>query len=523
MQGFVTVETSLGKLRGFEHAGITSFLGVRYAEAPVGDLRFKPAVYKKSWHGTEEALSFGPVSMQPDTRVGAQTEERMEIMRKMYPKGGNPLEGNHMSEDSLFLNVWSSNVNPSTLKPVMVWLHGGGFVQGAGSIGLYEGDNLAKLGDVVVVTLNHRLGIWGFMPLELAPGDEFAGSANAGMTDIVMALRWVKHNIASMGGDPNNVTIFGQSGGGVKVSTLMAMPSARGLFHKGISMSGPGIRANTAETAANLRERVFSAAATRKPKEIQNLTRAQIVELAETLSKSDGNMLSTDPQPTMGGLMAFAPSIDALLPEHPFDPAPNSANDMIPMIAGYTTHDPSFLLVDDPNYKGFRFDQVEVWADKLCGAKGPVVFAEYKSRFPDENPQRLMSRILSDALFGVSEVLIAERKSLQSAPVYAYEFAYETDVYPELLGASHSMDLAFVFNNVGRSPFAGTKADRFEVAKNMALAFARFAHTGDPSHAGIPTWPQFNLKTRATMVIDSSFSVKSGNPSSEMPQITLGG
>lgn len=519
MQGYVTVETSLGKLRGFEHAGISSFLGVRYAEPPTGALRFKPAVDKRPWDGVVDALAFGSVSMQPDTRLGANTKERMEIMKLMYPKGGNPLEANNMSEDSLFLNIWTPKISSTELKPVMVWLHGGGFVQGAGSIGLYEGDNLAELGDVVVVTLNHRLGIWGFLPLEISEGDDFVGSANAGMTDIVKALEWINKNISAFGGNPENVTIFGQSGGGVKVSTLMAMPSAAGLFHKAISMSGPGIRAMSKDRAKTLREQVFAAAGTSNPGDLQKLPAAEIEKIAAIVSVSSGNIMSTDPKQDLGGLMAFAPSIDGLLPEHPFDPGPNPRNDAIPMIAGYTTHDPSFLMVDDPNFKGFTHADMTIWSAKLFGeTKGPTVLASYREKYPEENAQRLAARILSDSVFGVSEVIIAERKSQQSAPVYAYEFAFETGIYPELLGSSHSSDLAFVFYNVGKSPFAGSKNERFEVSRRFAKAFARFAHTGNPNHADIPEWPEYDASRRSTMVIDSKFEVRSGlNPEEVTP------
>jgi para-nitrobenzyl esterase len=523
MQGYETIETTLGKIRGFSHDGVTSFLGVRYAEPPVADLRFKPPVAKAAWSGVADALAFGSPSMQIDTRLDARSQERKSIMRKMYPKGGNPLEGYTPSEDCLFLNIWVPESAKDKKLPVMVWLHGGGWAQGSGSIGLYEGDNLAALGDVVVVTVTHRLGLFGYLPLSLEAGDEFAGSENAGSLDILEALRYVKANIAAFGGDPENVTVFGQSGGGGKVATLMAMPAAEGLFHKGIMMSGPMIELASPAKVKKLQERLFELAGTRDPKEIQALSAERLDELTYELSVSTGNMMSLDPKPGEGGLLTFMPSVDGHhIPAHPFTPSAHAFVDDVPLLVGYTTHDPSFLLIDDPGWSGLSYEGVKKWCSKLYPSNGDKIYERYLENAPaGESPQLMASRLMSDAIFGYGAIVIADKKSEQSAPVFSYEFAYQADYYPGLLGASHSLDLPFVFYNVERSPFSGTDPRRVEVSRNMALAWTNFAHTGNPSHKAIPAWEAYDPESRKTMIIDTEFKLVQGKAQNELPSASL--
>lgn len=525
MQGYVTIDTDAGMLRGFEHAGVTSFLGVPYAAPPVGELRFKPTRPLQPWEGVRDALSFGPAAMQPDTRVDAHTPERMAIMKFMYPKGGHPLEGSPTSEDCLYLNVWTPGVDDGVRRPVMVWLHGGGFVQGSGSIGMYEGDHLAELADVVVVTLNHRLGVFGYMPSDASDGTEFRGSVNAGMADIVEALRWVQRNIAACGGDPDNVTLFGQSGGGVKISTLMAMPSAQGLFHKAILMSGPGLRVGTMPEVVRLREPLLAAAGVSSLEELQALPAQAVLDAASSLASGDNGPFAVDPKPRTGdmALLMFRPALDGVLvTRHPMDPAPDDSVDDIPVLVGFCTHDPSFLLIDDPDYRDFSEHGLKNYFTRVLGGEGSTWYGRYRAEFPSETPQLLLSRFLADAMFGSGSIAIAERKCRQSAPVFCYEFSYRSNFYPGLMGASHSMDLPFVFFNVDRSPFSGTDPERLVVSRNMALAWASFARFGSPAHSGIPYWPEYNPESRATMVIDTSWVVKQGPRSSDLFAFGLG-
>lgn len=525
MQGYVTIETSEGLLRGFEHAGITSFLGVPYAAPPVGPLRFRLPQEPAPWTGTRDAISFASAAMQPDTRCDAHTPERMAIMKLMYPKGGHPLEGYPMSEDCLYLNVWTPGVNDGVKRPVMVWLHGGGFVQGSGSIGMYEGDHLAELADVVVVTLNHRLGVFGFMPSDTSDGEAFLGSVNAGMEDIAVALRWVQRNIAACGGDPDNVTLFGQSGGGVKASMLMAMPSAQGLFHKVIAMSGPGLRAGEVDQAAALRQRLLGSAGVTSLAELQDLPAEAVLDAANRLASGDNGPFAVNPKPRRGemGLMMFRPVLDGhVLPHHPFDPAPPAAADAVPMLIGFCTHDPSFLLIDDPDYRDLTEQGLAKYFARVMPDRAEELLAQYRAIAPTETPQLRLSRFLSHAMFGSGSIAIADRKSQQSAPVFAYEFAYGANMYPGLLGASHSMDLPFAFYNVDRSPFSGTDPERLEVSRRMALAWASFARFGSPSHSDIPYWPQYDPDGRATMVIDTDWRLKQGPRLQDLTSFGLG-
>lgn len=525
MQGNVTIETSEGRLRGFEHAGITSFLGVPYAAPPVGALRFRLPQDPQPWEGTRDALYFGPPAMQPDTRCDAYTPERMEIMKLMYPKGGHPLEGYPMSEDCLYLNVWTPGVGDGVKRPVMVWLHGGGFVQGSGSIGMYEGDHLAELADVVVVTLNHRLGVFGFMPSQESDGEAFVGSVNAGMSDIVAALRWVQRNIAACGGDPDNVTLFGQSGGGVKASTLMAMPSAEGLFHKVIAMSGPGLRVGEMEQGLALRSRLLEAAGADSLHALQDLSAEQVLEAANGLASGDNGPFAVNPKPRRSdmALMMFRPMLDGVvIPRHPLDPAPPPSADGIPMLLGFCTHDPSFLLINDPDYRDLTDAGLSKYFARVMPERAEELHAQYRAIAPTETPQLRLSRFMAHAMFGSGSIAIADRKSQQSAPVFAYEFSYGANVYPGLLGASHSMDLPFAFYNVDRSPFSGTDPDRLNLSRNMALALASFARFGDPSHSGIPYWPAYDPEGRATMVIDVDWRLKQGPRLEDLTSFGLG-
>lgn len=525
MQGYVTIETNTGLLRGFEHAGISSFLGVPYAQPPIGELRFKPTLPMQPWTGVRDALYFGCAAMQPDTRVDAHTPERMAMMRLMYPKGGHPLEGSPMSEDCLFLNVWTPGVDDGVKRPVMVWLHGGGFVQGSGSIGLYEGDQLAELADVVVVTVNHRLGVFGFMPSDDSDGPDFRGSVNAGMADIVEALRWVQQNIAACGGDPDNVTLFGQSGGGVKATTLMAMPTAHGLFHKAIVMSGPGLRAGTLEAAAPLRARLLEAAGVTSLGELQSLPPEAVLAAAGSLASGDNGPFALDPKPRQSdmALMMFRPVLDEfLITRHPMDPAPDESVAEIPMLVGFCTHDPSFLLIDDPDYRDFSEHGLKHYFERVMPRRAAELHAQYRADYPTDTPQLLLSRFLAHAMFGSGTIAIADRKSKQSAPVFAYEFSYEANMYPGLLGSSHSMDLPFAFYNVNRSPFSGTDPGRLLVSRNMALAWASFARFGHPGHAGIPHWPEYTQDSRSTMVIDTAWRVKEGPRFEDLAAFGLG-
>ena len=290
MTDATVVKTTAGAVRGARDGGIEIFKGIPYAAPPVGPLRFRRPAPAAPWDGVRDALEFGPSCPQPPER----------------PEGWAPEPS--LSEDCLYLNVWTPGTGEGERRPVMVWMHGGGYSIGSGSWPVYDGTALARRGDTVVVTLNHRLGILGYLHLKELAGPEFASSGNAGMLDLVAALEWVRDNIAAFGGDPGKVTIFGESGGGAKVSTLIAMPAARGLFHRAAIQSGPGLRVKPPEQAAEL-ARTIAGEICGGAFDLQKMQAAPVERLREAQGKLGRS-----------AVFAFSPVLDPeVIPEHPGD------------------------------------------------------------------------------------------------------------------------------------------------------------------------------------------------------------
>ncbi|WP_187264911.1 carboxylesterase/lipase family protein [Homoserinibacter sp. GY 40078] len=516
MQRNVEVTTRHGRLRGVEHRGAVSFLGVPYGASTGGANRFRPPQPVEPWEGVRDATVFGPAAPQNDTRLTADGTW-IDVITMMYPRTGSPTEGGAMSEDCLVLNVWTPAVDTEK-RPVMVWLHGGGFAHGTGSEMLFNGDELAPLGDVVVVTLNHRLGILGYLPLDLAD-PEFAHSGVAGMLDIVQALEWVRDNISAFGGDPDNVTVFGQSGGGAKVSVLHAMPAARGLFHKAIVQSGAMLRRPPAEQSRRLIDAVLAEAgiAPDEAHRLADVPLERLLEIQEQLTNL-GAAFSLDGEAEHGEpSLMFAPTEDeAHLPDAPFHPL-QDGTDAIPMLVGYTSHDASLLLCNDPDYRDYTRERLLARL-ALSNDDPEAELAKWEAAYPDEPPRLLLARIVTDESFRPAVLRLAEVKSQQSAPVWSYEFGYQTPIFDNLLGSPHSLDLPFVFRTVGRSPFAGDNADRHQVSTDMALAWTSFARSGDPNHPGIPEWRPFGV-ARSTMLIDTVWREYSTH---EIPELQPG-
>ena len=473
---FVEVETTNGRIRGIRFRGVSEFLGIPYGASTTGAQRFAPPAPPERWSGARDMMSFGDAAPQFDGRL-TDSGSMLDVHPHMYPKGGNTLDGARMSEDCLVLNVWSPGVGETAPRPVMVWLHGGGFLFGTGGSLLYHGDQLAGRGDVVVVTVNHRLGIHGFLALEYIDPEQFPHAGNVGMLDIVQALEWVRDNIAAFGGDPNNVTVFGQSGGGLKVNALMAMPRARGLFHKAINQSGPGMRVSEpadAEAEAHSALRILGLS----PRDAGKLRELSMWDLLAL----QGQLLQSVAQPFGGSggasknasaMMPLQPHLDPdVLPQHPFADGPNPAMASAPLLVGYASHDASLLLCSDPAFATLTADDVRRRVEAAYGASGLERLAYWNTTVPDEPPRLRYARVVTDATFRERAISIAEAKATQPAPVFLYEFAYQTPLYNGLLGCPHSLDLPFVFRNVDRTTFGGGRDDRIEVSNNMALAWA---------------------------------------------------
>ncbi|CAG5067495.1 Para-nitrobenzyl esterase [Dyadobacter sp. CECT 9623] len=499
--GFVEVELAPGKLRGVRHNGVNIFRGVPYGGKVSGDRRFRRPAPVEPWTGVRSSV-FGAPSMQP-------------------PRHNEPAP----AEDCLFLNVWTP-ANDNRKRPVMFYNHGGGFVIGSGASQSQDGSNLARNFDVVVVQTNHRLGLLGFLYLDEIAGDEYAGSGNMGMLDIVDGLKWVHENIAQFGGDPNNVMIFGESGGGAKTSCLYAMPSAAPYFNKASIESGPGVRMTPKETAAEttallLRELNIA------PKDWRKLLDVPAADLLAIQNKlpSVPPFIDKDnkekPQPGAGG---FGPVVDGkVLPIHPFDPAAPDISKNKPLLVGWNEDEYNFFIWQrkEVDLVKIDFEGLQKKLETFHGADTEKMISTYRKTMPDASAIDVLVAITSIAMMGLGSIDIAEKKVQQNgAPVYLYNFGYKSEKkildtdYP--MGTPHAMDISFKFNNEvppkdpsqpSESFFGGSKPERFVASHHFAELWTTFARTGKPAAKDVPEWPAYNMKDRPTMRIDTKCEV----------------
>jgi para-nitrobenzyl esterase len=492
-------QTAHGAVSGARERGVLAFRGVPYGATTEGRGRFRPAS-PPSWTGTRDATTFGPTAPPGLAALGVPDEHL-----GLFGEGMTVLPS--PGEDCLVLNVWTSALDAGT-RPVMVWLHGGGFTGGSGTS--YDGAGLASRGDVVVVTLNHRLGLLGFLYLDRLAPDLYAGSGLVGMLDIVTALEWIRDNIGRFGGDPSNVTVFGYSGGGLKVSTLLAMPAAHGLFHKAIVQSGPYLRAVDPDRATEVAERVLTDL---------GLTTGRIAELHDvplgSVMQSQANVVrELEARPAgykagvtaSGTLWELGPVVDGVgLPQHPFDPAASPLASDVPVIIGHNRHEAAmFLLSRYANDDDVTADELRRVAGVFRGDIAADLVALYARTRPTAKPSDLLDALIATDAMWLDSVRLAERKAAGgSSPVFMYQFAYESDVLGGRLGAGHGMEVPFVFDDVETAPTAGTRPDRFELARVMSEAWVRFATYGDPNHPGLPTWTPYSAADRSAMVFDS--------------------
>jgi para-nitrobenzyl esterase len=475
-----TVDTSAGKIRGLVIDKVNAFKGIPYGAPTAGDRRFMPPAKPEPWAGIKETVEWGAEAPQVSPH-GEIPEVRATI----------PATG--MSEDCLRLNVWTNGFGRNDKRPVMVWLHGGGFTSGNGSYTIYDGANLARKRDVVSVTLNHRLNSFGFLHLADLGGAKFAGASNAGMLDIVAALQWVHENIANFGGDPGNVTIFGQSGGAGKVSTLLAMPGAKGLFHRAIVQSGSNLRGVTREDAT---------------KSAQALMAKLNIKTADELQKVPIDQLIQATTGTQG--LRLAPVLDGKsLTRDPFSPdAPPMSAD-VPVLLGTVETEVTFF----PNTQMDPIDDTALLARVKQAARVDDAQAEhlidlYKKGRPGVSNIDVALILESDTRFRPAVVTEAELKSAQKAPVYMYYFTWRSPVRDGKLKTFHTLEIPFVTDNVDNAQsMTGTGQDRYALQDKMSAAWAAFARTGNPNHKGLPNWPKFNPMQRATMIFNSECKV----------------
>jgi para-nitrobenzyl esterase len=475
---FPVVETAHGRVRGIDVAGIKTFRGVRYGADTSGPNRFMPPAKPRAWSGVVDAFAYGPAAPQ---MPGDPTDPYTQAVEwDSHVKSG-------IGEDCLRLNVWTPAVNAGGARPVFFYIHGGGFTSGSGGFP-FDGDPLARLGDVVVVTVNHRLGPLGYLDLGRAGGGpRLARAGVVGMLDLVAALEWVRDNVGRFGGDPGNVTICGQSGGGAKVSTLMVMPSAAGLFHKAAVQSGSTLTLRSREESGERASRLLRELGvdTSRLDELQKLPWTAFVE-------AEANA-------------GFGPIVDgAVVPADPFDPVAPGISADVPMIIGYTREDSGVRALAAA---ALTPDQLESWVRETYADDAQRILAAYRKVYPNATPHQIQARVRTDANTGRRAIAMAERKSAQNAgPAYLYVVAWPSPAFEGRFGAIHGVDLGLPFGNP-RNPIAGNTAEARSMADVVGSAFVAFATTGDPNCDRVPPWPAYDLESRAAMIFDSECRV----------------
>ena len=493
------VEISAGKLRGISAAGIYSFKGIPYGDSPTGRNRFMQPEPAQPWVGVRDALAYAGHAWQLPNRPA----RRPELETVLGPADTSP-EG----EDCLTLNVWTPGLGDAAKRPVMVWLHGGAFGYGSGNRAVTDGANLARRGDVVVVSVNHRLNIFGFLHLADLGGPAWAHSGNAGVLDLVAALRWVRDNIAVFGGDPRNVTIFGESGGGGKVSVLLAMPAARGLFHRAIIQSGAAIRVSTRERATALAAAVLKEVGL-GPAECERLQTLPVEQLLAAIAPAC-RAVGRSRWPLLDRY-DFGPVVDGSdLPQHPADPETPPIADDIPLMVGGTREESAFFLADDDAVWNGSLTEAELRErlTAVAGGETDGLLAAYRSAMPQASPGDRLIAALTGSNFWIRTVLLAERfGGRRRAPVYMNSLDWQSPAHDGRMKAHHAMDLPFVFDNTEVADTTAGAPGARELAARISATWIAFARDGSPDNPAIPSWPAYSTEDRATMILDTDCRV----------------
>ena len=479
-------ETRYGKVRGTAKEGISVFKGIPYGAPTSGANRFRKPQPPQAWAGVRDATAYPNMAPQPPAPI-----------RGLFASWTDPTT---ISEDCLGLNIWTPGLRDGGKRPVMVWFHGGDFASLSGSRSVFDGTRLARRGDVVVVTVNHRLNAFGFLYLgELLP--EFADAANAGMLDLVAALEWVRDNIGEFGGDPGNVTIFGQSGGGGKVATMMAMPAGKGLFHRAIIQSGTYARnahleAMSADTATRHAQTLLAALGLTDARQLLDLPMERLIE---------GTVIASQARERA----VWRPVADGkILPAGPSWPSAPEVSADVPLMIGSTATEMS-MLMGTPRPELFDLDdaglrkRLSAW---FAPEKMDEVIATFKNKNPNATPGRLYFDISTAVVFRRGAWRHADLKAAQGkAPVYLYEIDWVTPVDGGKWGSPHSMEHPFVFDNVALSAsmVGASQAEPQKLADQISPTWIAFARTGNPNNSAIPHWPAYTVPERTTMVFDA--------------------
>lgn len=495
-ENVAVTNTDLGKVRGYIHNAIFTYKGIPYAEAK----RFEAPQKPKAWPGVRSSLTYGPVSPLMTPTSSVQDESEFVFHH----------DWGYTNENCLVLNVWTPGINDGKKRPVLFWIHGGGFAAGSSQeLPSYDGENLAKKGDVVVVSINHRLNVLGFLDLS-AFGEKYKNSANNSVLDMVAALEWVKSNIGNFGGDAGNVTIFGQSGGGAKVNTLMMCPAAQGLFHKAINQSGAFMtdmltKAETQRLGAEVLKNLNIAAD--KADEIQNIPYASLVAAANKATKTVGDQLKAEGKSLGNFGLSFGPSLDGSVLPYQF----SSANAValyknIPLMIGTVKNE--FMPSLGAGLSNAPMDKVTDFIKNRYKDKAEAYMAAVKRAYPsDTKPSDLID---VDMMFRRGAVSQAKAKASipGGAPTYMYLFTWQSPVMDGKYKAIHCMEIAFAFNNIARcEEMTGGTKEAYALANKVSQAWINFAKTGNPSHAALPKWEPYTLEKGATMMLDNKCSL----------------
>ena len=491
----IILETAAGRLKGRKTRGVAGFKGIPYGESVSGERRWTRAMPVAPWSGMKDALEYGPRAIQPESRDLHVTSG--DIERVMLAGGPSNESWKVQNEECLTLSVWTPQPIARRNLPVMFWCHGGKYFGETPPVWWFDGGNLAEREQVVVVTVRHRVGVLGFLNLaDLPGGSTYRDSANVGMLDLVLALQWVKDNIGAFGGDPDNVTLYGQSGGGLKVSVLLRMPEASGLFHKAIIQSGAQMEAMTriegTETALALMAEL-------------GLGRDDVDKLievpAQQLVAAQVRLTPTFQARLQGAkLIEFEPWVDGVvLPADSFDPVASATSRNVSLLIGTCATETTFFLSSVPGVFEMSFERLRGMLGGMFGSAADGLLGVYRASRPDASPTELFFAVTSDFLFRRRAIRMAELKAEQAtASVYMYQLKFETDIHSGHYRTPHILDLPLVFANPDH-PILGSDPARFAVSRQMTAAWAAFAREGNPNTDLLPHWPAYDAATRATM------------------------